>query len=73
MNGLWLTVSFREICDTSIRPAPPDAARRIAKLRATVERCRRYGIRVWAFCIEPFHWSAAAGNPVPRAARSSWG
>ena len=65
VNGLWLTVAFREICDTSIRPAPPDAARRIAKLRATVDRCRRYGIRVWAFCIEPFHWSAAAGNPVP--------
>ncbi len=65
VNGLWLTVAFREICDTSFRPAPPDAARRIAKLRATVERCRRYGITIWAFCIEPIFWSKAAGNPVP--------
>ena len=65
VNGLWLTIAFREVCDTSIRPAAPDAARRLAKLRATVERCRRYGIKVWAFCIEPFLWSKAAGNPVP--------
>ena len=65
VNGLWLTITFREICDTSIRKAVPDAARRIAKLRATVERCRRYGIKTWVFCIEPSYWSKAAGNPVP--------
>ena len=65
VNGLWLTVTFREICDTSIRRAVPEAARRIAKLRATVERCRRYGIKTWVFCIEPAGWSKALGNPVP--------
>jgi len=65
VNGLWLTVEFREICDSSIRKAPPDAAKRIAKLRATVERCRRYGIKIWVFCIEPIFWSADRGNPVP--------
>ena len=65
VNGLWLTITFREICDTSIRKAVPDAARRIAKLRATVERCRRYGIKTWVFCIEPAFWSKAMGNPVP--------
>ena len=65
VNGLWLTVTFREICDTSIRKAVPEAARRIAKLRATVERCRRYGIKTWVFCIEPAYWSKAMGNPVP--------
>ncbi|MBQ7178241.1 MAG: hypothetical protein IJS08_12565 [Victivallales bacterium] len=65
VNGLWLTITFREICDTSIRTALPDAARRLAKLRKTVERCRRYGIKVWAFCIEPAYWSNAIANPVP--------
>ena len=65
VNGLWLTITFREICDTSIRKAVPDAARRIAKLRTTVERCRRYGIKTWVFCIEPAFWSKAIGNPVP--------
>ena len=65
VNGLWLTITFREICGTSIRKAVPDAAKRIAKLRTTVERCRRYGIKTWAFCIEPAYWSKAMGNPVP--------
>ncbi len=65
VNGLWLTIEFREICDTSIRKAPPEAARRIAKLRATVEKCRRYGIKIWVFCIEPAFWSVACRNPLP--------
>ena len=65
VNGLWLTITFREICDTTVRKAVPDAARRIAKLRTTVERCRRYGIKTWVFCIEPACWSKARGNPLP--------
>ena len=66
VNGLWLTVEFKEICETSIRKAPPEATRRIAKLRDTVEKCRRYGIKIWTFCIEPIFWSATYHNPVPR-------
>ena len=65
INGLWLTIVFREICDTSFRPAPAGAERRIAKLCRTVERCRRYGIKVLVFCIEPIYWAKAAGNPLP--------
>ena len=67
VNGLWLTVVFREICDTTIRPAMPDAAKRIAKLRDTVERCRRYGIKTFVFCIEPINWNdgEAHYNPLP--------
>ena len=65
INGLWLTIVFREICDTSIRPAIPDAEKRIAKLCKTVEKCRRYGIKVWVFAIEPIYWAKATGNPVP--------
>ena len=65
VNGLWLTITFREICDSSIRKAIPEAEKRLAKLRRTVERCRRYGIRTWVFCIEPIYWSVAHGNPLP--------
>ena len=65
VNGLWLTIEFREICDSSIRKAVPEAEKRIAKLRRTVERCRRYGIKTWVFCIEPIYWSVAHGNPLP--------
>ncbi len=64
INGLWLTITFREICDTKLRPACADAAKRLAKLRDVVERCRRYGIKIWAFCIEPAAWSSA--NPLPK-------
>ena len=63
INGLWLTVEFRELCSTSFYQAPPEAARRIAKLRKTVEQCRRYGIRTFLFCIEPIAWSSK--NPLP--------
>ena len=63
VNGLWLTIAFREICDTSFRPRCPDAARRIAKLQKTVDKCRRYGIKIWVFAIEPFAWHHA--NPCP--------
>ena len=63
VNGIWLTVVFREICQTSYFAEDPLAERRRAKLRQTVERCRRYGIKVWAFAIEPIFWSSR--NPAP--------
>lgn len=53
VNGLWLTIAFRDLCRTSFCPPSPDRDRRLAKLRKTVARCLRYGIRTWAFCIEP--------------------
>ena len=57
VNGLWLTVEFRDLCRTSIVPEyGADAERRLAKLRRTVETCRRYGIKIYVFCIEPRAW-----------------
>lgn len=73
INGLWLTVTFRELCGTSFRPAPADAARHLEKLRRTVERCRRYGIKTWVFCIEPIFWSQGNRNPVPTGCESFCG
>ncbi len=63
VNGLWLTVHFREICSTSFLPENPDAGKRIEKLRRTVNKCRRYGIKIWVFAIEPACWHDA--NPCP--------
>ncbi|MBQ9088147.1 MAG: hypothetical protein IJY46_05125 [Lentisphaeria bacterium] len=63
VNGLWLTIVFREICNNSFYPRCPDAEKRIAKLRKTVERCRRYGIKIWTFAIEPRAWIHV--NPLP--------
>ena len=54
VNGLWLTIEFKDIVQTSLTPVvDPGRAQRLAKLRATVAKCRRYGIEVFLFCIEP--------------------
>ncbi len=63
VNGLWLTVEFRELVATEFTPeAGKDAEKRLAKLRKTVDKCLRYGIRTYIFCIEPRAWEA--DNPV---------
>lgn len=53
INGLWITVEWRDLAGTSFTARSPDAPRRLAKLRRTIERCRAFGIRTWIFCIEP--------------------
>lgn len=57
INGLWLSVSFRDLCPTPISPEyGRDAARRLKKLSQTAKKCLRYGIRIYIFCIEPVAW-----------------
>lgn len=64
VNGLWLTVEFRDLCATRFTPdAGQDAERRLAKLNRTVAACLRYGIRTYLFTIEPRAWDAE--RPVP--------
>ncbi len=59
INGLWLTIVFKELCRTSVIPEYGDhVERRLDKLRKTVEQCRRYGIRIYLFSIEPRAWIA---------------
>ena len=54
VNGLWLTIEFKDIVKTSLTPVvDPNREQRLAKLRDTVAKCRRYGIEVFIFCIEP--------------------
>jgi hypothetical protein len=63
VNGLWLTIEFRDLVATSYTPAAgKDAEKRLAKLRKTVEKCLQYGIRTYIFCIEPRAWEP--DNPV---------
>jgi hypothetical protein len=62
VNGLWLTITFADLCRRRAVPEyGHDADRRITKLRDTVRRCLRYGIRTYVFCIEP----AAFGQNSP--------
>ncbi|MBN1197808.1 MAG: hypothetical protein JXA23_00555 [Bacteroidales bacterium] len=62
VNGLWLTVDFRDLVSTKFIPeAGKDAEKRLTKLKQTVNQCLRYGIRTYIFIIEP----RAFGNQPP--------
>ena len=63
INGIWLTIVWQEMAVTDFFPVDPKREQRIAKLRRTVEKCRRYGIKVWVFCIEPKSWTAQLQPP----------
>lgn len=72
VNGLWLTVSWKDLCRTDIIPEyGRDADRRLAKLRRTVSQCRRYGIGVYLFCIEPA--AVNADDPLAHKYRHLFG
>lgn len=54
VNALWISIKFRDSVPSKLFPESfPGNERRIKKLRATIARCARYGIRVFVFCIEP--------------------
>ncbi|MBQ6596933.1 MAG: hypothetical protein IJH79_05210 [Lentisphaeria bacterium] len=53
VNGLWLTMYFRDLPSSVFPGRGKDAEKRFAKLRLTVERCARYGIRIYVFLSEP--------------------
>ena len=57
INGLWLTITFKDLCKTGVAPEyGENVERRLAKLRKTVEQCRRYGVGIYIFSIEPTAW-----------------
>ncbi len=61
VNGLWLTIEFRDLVATTYTPdAAKDGVKRLAKLKQTAEKCLRYGIRTYIFCIEPRAWDPAS-------------
>ena len=53
VNGLWLTISFKELARTNLFPHDEHALQRLAKLSQIVDKCLRYGIKIYIFCIEP--------------------
>jgi len=53
INALWLTMYFRDL-PSDILPGKDNlGSRRLEKLRLTVQRCLRYGIRIFLFFSEP--------------------
>jgi hypothetical protein len=54
VTALWLSVSFKDLCVSEIFPEHGrDRERRYEKLRRTVAKCARYGIKIYPFVIEP--------------------
>ena len=59
-NGLWIYTSFRALIDMPQFPQrKEDCAKRMEKLARVVERCSRYGVKVYVFAIEPMGLSDA--------------
>ncbi len=59
INGLWKRITFKELCKTHFTPGSgADAAKRLEKLRRIADKCLRYGIKTYLFCIEPAAWNA---------------
>jgi len=62
VNGLWMTIHFYNTVPSKIIPEyGRNAGPRLAKLRRVVQKCGRYGIKIYPFCIEP----AAFIQPEP--------
>lgn len=53
INGLWLSMYFRDLPSTVFEGRGKDAEKRFEKLRLTVKRCLRYGIRIFIYICEP--------------------
>ena len=53
-NGLWIYTSFGQLVNSPYIPAKDgNYDRRMEKLGGVVEKCKRYGIKVYIFAIEP--------------------
>ncbi len=53
-NGVWIYTIFKDLLPSKIIPEYGiDGKRRLDKLNRTIQKCKRYGIKVFAFAIEP--------------------
>ena len=59
VNGLWLTVYLKDYPTPLIPSHGKDAQKRYAKLRKVVEKCGKYGIKIYLFMCEPKLWGDA--------------
>ena len=53
-NGLWIYTSFAQLIKSPYVPSSVEGCeRRMQKLSEVVKKCRRYGVKVYIFAIEP--------------------
>ena len=67
-NGIWIYTRFKDLLPSEIFPEYGDNwERRIAKLRKVVEKCKRYGIKVYVFGVEPAGLTPEMAEKYPDA------
>ena len=53
-NGLWIYAHFNKLLTSNCFPEyGAESDKRIAKLKRVVAKCKRYGVKVWIFGVEP--------------------
>ncbi len=73
-NGVWIYTRFSDIIPSSfIIENGKGFAPRIAKLNRVIEKCRRYGIGVYVFAIEPVALTPEQVQKYPELAGSRFG
>ncbi|MBE6386340.1 MAG: hypothetical protein E7048_11870 [Lentisphaerae bacterium] len=68
VNGLWLTMYFVDLPSSLFPEHGKDADKRLAKLQQTVDKCARYGIRIYVFLCEPKSFRDAPHKLPPQEA-----
>lgn len=54
-NGIWIYTHFADLLKSSvIEEYGKDSQKRIEKLKKVVDKCARYGIKVYIFAVEPW-------------------
>ncbi len=67
-NGLWIYTHFNQLVESEIfKEYGEDSAKRIEKLKKVVEKCKRYGVKVYVFGVEPFSMKPEWAERYPDA------
>ena len=67
-NGIWIYTRFKDLLPSTVFPEYGENwERRIAKLRRVVAKCKRYGIKVYVFGVEPAGLTPEMAEKYPDA------
>ena len=67
-NGIWIYTRFKDLLPSEIFPEYGENwERRITKLQKVVEKCKRYGIKVYVFGVEPAGLTPEMAEKYPDA------
>ena len=67
-NGIWIYTRFKDLLPSEIFPEYGENwKQRIAKLRKVVAKCKRYGVKVYVFGVEPAALTPEMAEKYPDA------